>query len=90
MAEAAMAERGKYYWGVKVPDTLSDSREILLHADEVLVTDGGTLAFILNAVEGSPRQVTLALAPGQWFAYFAASVLDGHACGVEHWPIETE
>jgi hypothetical protein len=73
---------GQYYWCVKTP--LSGSGEIYVHADEARILPDGTLS--LNRMDdGVVKYVNLAIAPGQWTALYAASVLDGAAVAVEHW-----
>jgi hypothetical protein len=76
-----MSETSRYgnlYWGVK--SILSDDGEIYLHAESVIVAQDGSLVFM-----GNKGQFNLALAPGQWTAVFAASVMDGSAVAVDHW-----
>ena len=72
---------GALYWCVKTD--LSESGEIYLHADRTEIVDG-ILLFWRETGDGKPF-VNLAIAPGQWRALFAASVMDGHAVAVEHW-----
>lgn len=77
---------GRYYWCIKVPDTISKSGEIYLHADEITVNKHGDLeAWHANEKAPGGRHQNLALAAGQWLAFYAASVMDGSAVAVDHW-----
>lgn len=72
---------GDLYWCVKTD--LSENGEIYVHADEVELKDG-TLIFWKG--RGIQREfVNLALAPGKWQTFYAASIMDGSAVAVVHW-----
>ena len=73
---------GAKYWCVK--SNLSNKGEIYAYADEVHVLPDGTLSLIRTR-QGHPPEINLAIAPGNWSACFAASVIDGAAVAVEHW-----
>ena len=73
---------GKKYWLIMVPKSVSIDKEITLMADTVYV-QGGALVF--SQKDGDDYSVNLVMAPGQWIAAYAASMLDGHAVAVEHW-----
>jgi hypothetical protein len=72
---------GQYYWCVKTQ--LSDDGDVYVHADRVTI-DAGVVTF-WHEEDGCPNRINLAVAPGQWTAVYAASVLDGHAVAVDHW-----
>lgn len=74
------ARYGDYYWCVKT--SLSENGEIYLYADRASI-EAGVLTF--SRLRGEEFEPTLVLAPGQWTACFAASLLDGNAVAVEHW-----
>lgn len=73
----------KMYWGLKVVKELSPDGEIYLYADIVIEKDGN-LTFLYQDKEGTfiPG---FAVAKGHWICYFAASLIDGAPCKVEHW-----
>ena len=75
---------GRYYWCVKVPKTVSKDGEIYVYADQVRVLPSGVLECVAQSKDGIER-MNLGLAPGQWTAIYAASVMDGSAVAVEHW-----
>lgn len=84
---------GNYYWCVK--SALSENGDIYIMADRVQVLPDGTLVFEQLATHDTKRDtppkpldaplITIAFAPGQWKAFFAASLFDGAAVAVEHW-----
>jgi len=78
------ANGGRWYWCVVVPESISSEKKIYLHADSVLVLADGSLAFLLEEQKHS----VLCMAPGFWQCYYAASVIDGSPCRVEHWAVE--
>lgn len=67
------------YWGIKVKKELSDTGEIFLHA-ETFNVENGDLLFV-----NEDLQIIFSISKGNWLCVFAASCLDGHAVGVEHW-----
>ncbi|MCX4232820.1 hypothetical protein [Streptomyces ortus] len=73
---------GQYYWCIMLAD--KDQTEVYAHGDEVTLDDG--VLVLWQHKDDKPSQQTLAFAPGQWASFYAASVLDGHAVSVEHWP----
>lgn len=75
-------EYGRYYYCVKVPTNISKRGEIYIWVDYVTVTDCGVLILVGQGEKNTPL---LSLAPGQWIAFYAASVIDGSAVAVEHW-----
>ncbi len=88
---------GRYYWCVKT--SLSEDKEIYLHADFVEINENGDALFIQEkeqksapgaAIERPKRIVNLCLASGSWSSLFAASVMDGHAVAVDHWKGEVQ
>ncbi len=89
---------GSRYWCAKVPKELSKSGEIYVFADEVHIDPSGAVLFVSYAqVRNSDGDLLttkalpyLVLPPGQWYAVFAASCLDGHAVAVEHWKGEVD
>ena len=77
---------GRFYWCVKVTTDIAPDGEIYVMADEAKVTECGALLFL----QENDNSTNLALAPGKWLAYFAASFLDGHAVAVERWTGEID
>jgi hypothetical protein len=70
---------------------LADGNEVLMHADRIMFTPNGDLhaigRFRGGEDEEQRQETTLAaFAAGQWKFHYAASVLDGSAVAVEHWP----
>lgn len=76
---------GKWYYCVQVLESISPDGKIYVMADRVVITDNGSLLFIGSSVDGEHEFVNLGLSNGQWIAFFATSVLDGHPIGVEYW-----
>lgn len=85
---------GRYIWCIKVPKTISGSREIILFADEVTNEQGAltfwqttepTDAYMTERVELPKKHLTLTLGPGMWIACYAASCIDTSAIAVTHW-----
>jgi hypothetical protein len=81
---------GRYYWGV----TLSDGRDIYVHADRAIITDTGDLMFISDADLVKSRKETVAnlvLAQNQWAAYFGANVMTGEPVSLDNsFPVDAE
>ncbi len=78
---------GEFYWCVALAD--EPTTEVYLHADAVEVTASGSLLCKRWArVNDDERieQVMVAFAAGEWRFFYAASVLDGAAVSVAHWP----
>lgn len=73
---------GRYYWCIKTD--VSENGEIYVMADKAVVGDDGSIQFIREE-EGKEKFINLAIAPGKWTAFYAASVIDGAAVAVEHW-----
>lgn len=69
---------GDKYWCVKTSLSLND--DIYVHGNDAFVLDSGAL--VLVGVGDVP---VLTIAPGEWKACYAASVLDGSAVAVVHW-----
>ena len=90
MFNADASRHGRNYYCV----SLYDDREVYLFADEVLFHENGDLIFKGRpaAEEGeaptpdAAPQVLMAFAPSQWSFVYAASVVDGTAIAVAHWP----
>lgn len=79
---------------IKVPKTVSKNGEIYLCADEVRFNPDGSVIFLGYywdtevhpwVKEDEELRVTLALAPKNWTAIYAASCFDGSAIAVESW-----
>jgi hypothetical protein len=94
--ESTAHKYGKFYWCIGVSKDVSENGEIYAHADWIELQAGALVLQraksagdegTINEATGG-RQILLTLAPGQWKYAFAASVLDGHAVAVEHWPGE--
>lgn len=81
---------GRYYYGV----ILSDGRELMFHADKVVVTPTGDMLAVSNSfvnsdevcVPAEESRTLLALASGQWTAYYGASVMSGDPVVIDHLP----
>jgi len=71
-------EKGKYYWGIKVPKNISIDEEMFVFGDKFEVIEGN-LIFTRNDLN------IFSLSKGNWNVVYAASVWDGHACYIEHW-----
>ena len=82
MSRANTEKYGELYWCVK--SSLSDSGEIYFHADRIGVNENGDMIAWAERPGAFDFQV-LAIASGQWSAFFAASVMDGHAIACDHW-----
>ncbi len=79
---------GDLYWCAKVTKDLSSSGEIYVMGDEIKV-ENGALIFLRNKKEPVlSKEINLIIPAQKWTAVFAASVMDGHAVAVEHWPGE--
>lgn len=78
---------GGFYWCIKTK--LSKSGEIYVMADDARILPDGTLSMI-RLKEGQPPAINLAIAPGNWIACYAASIVDGAAVAVEHWEGEVK
>lgn len=77
---------GRYYWCIKVPESVGKNGEIYVHADACEVLPHGDLLLKRVKPEGEDNyEVNLALASGQWIAVYAASLIDGGAVAIEHW-----
>lgn len=72
---------GNFYWCVKT-DQATDG-EVYAFADRVEVTAGGDL--ILWRVKDDGEIQNMSFAKGHWSAFYAASILDGHACAAQYW-----
>lgn len=72
---------GEIYWCVK--SNLSPDGEIYLHADIVEVGNAGQLI-----CSRKNSDVMMIFKAENWECIFAASVIDGCACCVEHWRSE--
>lgn len=73
---------GQEYWGVEVTKDLAKDGVIYVNADSVKVEEG-VLMFVQK--KGGNERVNLAIAPGKWIAFYAASVEDGKPLAVSHW-----
>lgn len=74
---------GRYYWGV----TLSDGRDIYVHADRAIITDTGDLMFISDADLAKSRKESMAnlvLAKDHWAAYFGANIMTGEPVSLDN------
>jgi hypothetical protein len=88
---------GKYYWCIKVPESISEDGEIYLNADRVELRDGALIfsgKFYPSARDGYPdyenpkdneEKTLLILNKEQWLVCYAASVIDGSAIAVQYW-----
>lgn len=79
MAERNTEQYGDKYWCVGLDD--GDDTEVYLMADEV--REGETGALFFCRADG---MLNLAIAPGEWRFVYAASLMDGAAVAVQHWP----
>ena len=76
------AKYGNYYWCIKTK--LAKSGEIYVMADDARILPDGTLSMV-QLKKGEEPIITLAIAPGQWQIFYAASMIDGAPVAVEHW-----
>lgn len=76
------SDYGTHYWCVT-----GDGEPIRLYADRLEVTGGGALVawggYRKEGAHAEREQQLWAAAPGQWRAFFAASLLDGRAVAIE-------
>lgn len=79
MAGRNTEQYGNYYWCVGLAD--AEETEVYLKADEVREGETGGLFFYRE-----DGMLNLAVAPGAWRFVYAASLMDGAAVAVEHWP----
>lgn len=79
-----MKEKLKRYYGVLVHKDISEKGEIYIFADDISLVDG-TLNFLKYSTDGSFEQIIFSIAAGKWFSLFAASLIDGFPCCIEHW-----
>lgn len=85
------------YWLVLVPDEVSSSGELYVHADRLEVVEGSLQCWsdkTVNAASGEvvPRTqplLTTAFGPGQWRMFTAAEFVTGSPVVIEHWDYET-
>ncbi len=78
---------GQFYWCIGLSD--EDGTEVYVHADNMTVEEhNGALMAWRSSVVGDRTRVApvLAFANGEWKFFYAASVMDGHAVAVNHWP----
>lgn len=73
---------GSYYWCIALTDDAGT--EVYVNADSVTVENGALICWQYK--ENEHNHPTLAFAEGEWKFFFAASVMDGHAIAVNHWP----
>lgn len=78
---------GQYYWCIKVTEDVCEDREIYVMADTCRVSPNGELICLGHQNEKFQDEyiINLAIAPGKWYAMYAASVMDGSAIAVESW-----
>jgi hypothetical protein len=91
MANADASTYGRYYWCIGLIG--ETATEVYVHADEVSIDQVGTLICEGRGRRGpgeqppdDQSQLMLAFPSGHWSFVYAASVMDGHAVAVEHWP----
>jgi hypothetical protein len=82
MADSRTQKYGELYWCVKTK--LSKSGEIYVMADDARLSSDGSISFI-RLTAGKPPSINLAIAPGNWTAFYAANLFDGAPVAVEHW-----
>lgn len=84
--EETTSKYGNFYWCIKTIEALSPNKEIYVMADRIDVTPTGDLLCVGHSAKEDRAPVTvLAIARGQWTAFYAASVMDGSAIAVDHW-----
>jgi len=71
---------GQWQWLVKVSELLSKSREIIVEADEMVVTDGA-----LTFIQKDKNLISLSIAAGQWTAAYRINVLNETPLSVVKW-----
>jgi hypothetical protein len=76
------SDYGAHYWCVT-----ADGEPVRLYADRMEVTGSGALVawggYRKEGVHAEREQPLWAAAPGQWKAFFAASLLDGRPVAIE-------
>jgi len=77
------AKYGNYYWCVKT--SLSSDGELYLMADRAEVVADGSLLFWTDRTGDQKSFINFAIAPGNWKAFYAVSLIDGRSLSVEHW-----
>lgn len=82
MASGGAEKYGQRYWCIGLTD--KKRTDVYCYADRVEVTPSG--AVVLWRDEPEKVNPNLIFSAGQWAFVYAASVLDGHAVAVEHWP----
>jgi hypothetical protein len=88
MSDPNVTPYGKFYWCVLVDKALAESGEIYFNADGVETDQSGT--FVACRVKDGVKEVILMVPAGMWKTVFAASIIDGHALGVDHWKEQIE
>ena len=74
---------GKSYWCIGLSSEKDGKPvEVYVNADSITVNDAGALV----AWGKDEEQAVLGFAPDQWRFFYVASVMDGHAAAVTHWP----
>jgi hypothetical protein len=75
--EDKLGRYGAAYWRVD----FVDGTQVWVSADSVKI-DAGALMFIRD--RGGKGAINMAVAPGRWLAFYAASIDDGIPIAVEH------
>jgi len=80
-------EYGDYYWCIKVTNDVAADGEIYIMADTCRVSPTGALLCLGNKNRKMEEEliVNLAIAPGKWNAFYAASIINGSPVAVVHW-----
>jgi hypothetical protein len=85
------SQYGRFYFCIGLTDGKKKT-EVYVYADEVKVEPSGALVALqrgnseIPGVAGESPTINVAFAPGQWTYVYGASVIDGAAVAVEHWP----
>lgn len=81
------ARYGEYYWcvGLTPYEGEDKSTEVYVMAD-LVEADNGVLTLWGKEKEDGLRRPNLIFAKGEWKFVYAASLIDGHAVAIEHWP----
>jgi hypothetical protein len=74
---------GAHYWCVRLK-----AGDVHLYADQVYTNDGDLVFISEKKGPNAKTLATFTVAKGEWVLFYAASVFDGRAVSVEHWPGE--
>jgi hypothetical protein len=73
------------YWAVLVDNTIACEGIIHLHADYVEISESGAVKFMKKEEDLLEDYCIFSVSQGCWTVFYAASIIDGSACCIEHW-----